>query len=54
MGSDSYDSIFMVGDQLDVDIAFAKSAWFTTIYFPSASLPRGLKAKAWQTKPTSR
>jgi len=39
MGSNSYESIFMVGDQLDVDIAFAKSAGFTTIYFPSGFAP---------------
>ena len=30
-----YDRGFMVGDQLDRDIAPAKEAAFTTLYFPS-------------------
>jgi putative hydrolase of the HAD superfamily len=43
MAKDFYDSIFMVGDQLDVDIALAKTAGFTTIYFPSSFAPEWIE-----------
>ena len=39
MARSEYDSLFMVGDQLDVDIAMAKAAGFNTIYFPSGFAP---------------
>lgn len=39
MADNSCESTFMVGDQLDVDIALAKTAGITTIYFPSAFVP---------------
>jgi putative hydrolase of the HAD superfamily len=35
-----YDRGFMVGDQLDRDIAPAKEAGFTTLYFPSGFVPK--------------